>query len=181
MDSGENGKINFSLSGNATDFLHIGKLDGILRTNKDSVTPTMHNYFLNITVTDNGNPPLANTTSVVVTVEKQSEPSIEFNQQVIDMKITENSAQKSELKSVLDYVTHPKDKSVTFEIIDERGGLSFSLNGSNGMVTLVKRIDRELKEVHEFVVRVKINNDDAESDLALVSLLETFTCFTRII
>lgn len=181
MDSGENGLVHFSLSGDATEFLQIDKLDGIVRTKKtDSDRPTKNRYFLNVTATDNGIPPRASTNSLEVRLEQQAEPSIEFKQQVINMTITENSAQNSSLESVSKYVKKNEDKSVTFDIIDERADISFSLDEYDGMVTLKKTIDREIKEVHEFVVRVKSNNDDDGSDMALVSLCQIFTCLTMI-
>ncbi|CAC5412611.1 FAT4 [Mytilus coruscus] len=168
MDSGENGKVHFSIAGNATQFLQIGKVDGILRTKTDANTPPKGDYYLNVTVTDNGIKPLTNTTSLVVIVQQLIEQSIKFMEQKINMKIQENSPHNSPIESVSKYVINTENKNLMFDIIDESADLSFSLHRETGMVTVIKHIDREMKEIHEFVVRVRNTDTTEQSDLALV-------------
>ncbi|VDI58231.1 Hypothetical predicted protein, partial [Mytilus galloprovincialis] len=166
MDSGENGKVHFNISGNATKFLQIGEVDGVLRT---VTNPNPKgNYSLNVTVTDNGNPPRTTTHSLAVIANPLSEQTIKFNKQEIAMHISENSPKRSILESVKKHVSNPKNKTLMFDIIDESGKLSFSLNDTTGIVTLVKDVDREEKEVHEFVIHVQSTDNAEQSDLALV-------------
>lgn len=169
IDSGENGKVHFSIRGNATQFLQIGKVDGILRTKKNAFTPKEGEYYLNVTVTDNGIKPLTNTTSLVVIVQKLIEQSIKFNVQEINMTIQENRPLNSSVKSVLKNVINTENKILMFDIIDESGDLSFSLHRDTGMVNVFKDVDRELREIHEFVIRVRNTENAEQSDLALVS------------
>ncbi|XP_063420961.1 protein dachsous-like [Mytilus trossulus] len=166
-DSGENGKVHFKISGNATQILQIGKVDGILRTvtNENS----KGNYSLLVTVTDNGNPPMTTTQSLVVIVNTlNNEQPIKFTQQEIDMHILENSLKNSPLQSVIGKVSNPKNKTLMFDLIDESGDSSFYLGRATGMVSLKKEIDREEKEVHEFVIHVQSTDNAEQSDLALV-------------
>ncbi|XP_071155009.1 protocadherin Fat 4-like isoform X2 [Mytilus edulis] len=167
LDVGNNAKIHFTIDGNASDFLSIDQNGGILRTKK-SPNPTDGNYSLIIHITDDGSPSLTNSAPMTVKVQTHSKQSLKFNKQEINMTVMENSAQYLTLQSVSHYVSNPDNQSLKYEIIDKSEDLSFFVDESNGTVILTKEIDRERKEVHEFVIRVRNKNVAENSDLALV-------------
>ncbi|XP_052063802.1 protocadherin Fat 3-like [Mytilus californianus] len=168
LDSGNNAKIHFEIGGTAANFLKIDQNGGILRTER-LANPDDGDYSLTIKITDYGIPSLTNTASMTVRVQKHSqEQSLKFIQQEINMTVVENSAHNLPLKSVSKYVDNPDNQSLKYEIIDKSEDLSFFVNELDGKVILIKDIDRELKEVHEFVIRVRHTNNADNSDLALV-------------
>lgn len=175
-DSGENGKVTFSIGGSAAEFLNIDSINGILRTKSDK---NNGNYTLEVIAMDNGNPRKKTTTSVTVTVDKQgTNQRIVFTQQVINMTVKENRPISSLLESVSSKVTKPSSVTLKYEIIDSSSDLAFAVNLDSGMVTLSKLVDRETTEIHEFVVRAKNQAQPTESDLALVSLIIIRQCKT---
>ncbi|XP_052063814.1 protocadherin Fat 4-like isoform X2 [Mytilus californianus] len=167
-DSGENGRVTYSISGTAASFLSIDPSNGILRT-KSSININNNNYTLQVIARDNGNPMKQRSTSVRVTVVKKgTNQPIQFTQQEINMTVKENRQINSPLESVSSKVTNTASVTLNYEIIDSSSDLAFDVNPTSGMVTLSKPVDREKNDIHEFVVRVKNQADNKESDLALV-------------
>ncbi|XP_071155012.1 protocadherin Fat 4-like isoform X2 [Mytilus edulis] len=166
-DSGENGRVTFSISGSAAEFLNIDSINGILRTKSDKDDGA---YALQVIAMDHGNPPKETTTSVTVTVDKQnSNQRIQFTQQVINMTVKENHPIGPLLDSdVSSNVTKPSTVTLKYEIIGNSSDLAFAVNLDSGLVTLSKPVDRETTDIHEFVVRAKNQAQPTESDLALV-------------
>lgn len=166
-DSGENGRVTYSISGSAANFLSIDSSNGILRTKGSSINN--NNYTLQVIARDNGIPMKQRSTSVKVTVVKKgTNQPIQFTQQEINMTVNENRQINSPLESVSSKVTNTASVTLNYEIIDSSSDLAFGVNSTSGMVTLSKPVDREKNDIHEFVVRVKNQADNRESDLALV-------------
>lgn len=169
-DSGENGRVTFSIGGSAAEFLNIDSTDGILRT-KSNANKTNGDYDLEVIAMDNGSTRKQTTTSVTVTVAKQEKKLIQFTQQEINMTVNENRPISSQLERVSSKVRNTDSVTLKFEIIDSRLDLAFAVNQDSGMVTLSKSVDRETTDIHKFVVSVKKDNDPTQSDFALVSLI----------
>jgi len=169
LDYGANGMVTFAISGSAAAFLTIDN-KGILKTTASN-KPNDGSYSLTVTATDMGSPsPLTSSHSMTVTVNQVSTQPITFSRQEIEMTIMENSNIGVEIGTISTEVNKPSGTTVTFEIINEKADIKFSLNSDDGKVTLKGYIDREDNDIHEFVVRVKNKDNDAQSDLALVSI-----------
>ena len=166
-DSGENGRINYTLSDEASEFLEINDR-GVIRINK-SMSPAKKQFPLNITITDNGQPPLSNSINVTVTVISNESggggSTISFTQQEINMYVEEHSSIGKDLGSVAVFVNH-NNKNVSYEIVNDSG--DFKIESQTGKVSTNRVFDREKQDSHDFVVKV---NDSVSSDLAVVSML----------
>ncbi|XP_063420960.1 protocadherin Fat 4-like [Mytilus trossulus] len=167
-DSGENGRVTFSIGGSAAEFLNIDPIYGILRTKSDK---NNGDYALQVIAMDNGKSSKQTTTSVTVKVNKNvvTTQPIQFTQQVINMTIQENRPINSQLESVSSKVTKPSGVTLNYTIIDSSSSdVAFVVHSTSGMVSLSKQVDRETIHTHEFVVLVKNQAAPNESDLALV-------------
>ena len=169
LDKGDNGNVTLAISGSAEAFLTLDS-KGVLKTKALQNNPKDGSYNLTITATDMGTPSsLTPSHSMNVMVSQVSQP-ITFSRQEIMMTVMENSNTGVEIGSISTAVNKTSATSVTFEIISEKTDIKFSLNSDDGKVTLKNYIDREIDDIHKFVVRVKNTVDDAQSDLALVSI-----------
>jgi hypothetical protein len=95
------------------------------------------------------------------------------------MTVMENSNIGVEIGSISTAVNKTSGTIVTFEIVNEKPDIKFSLNSDDGKVTLKNYTDREIDDIHEFVVRVKNKVDDAQNDLALVSIYLIDWCLAQ--
>ena len=178
LDNGDNGKVTLAISGSAEAFLKIDS-KGVLKTKALPNNPNDGSYNLTITATDMGTPSsLTSSHSMNVTVSQVSQPII-FSRQEIMMTVMENSNIGVEIGSISTAVNKTSGTIVTFEIINEKPDIKFSLNSDDGKVTLKNYTDREIDDIHEFVVRVKNKVDDAQSDLALVSIYLIDWCLAQ--
>lgn len=169
LDSGENGRISYNVTGNASEFLSIDDR-GVIRTSTENIPNYNERYLLNITAVDNGKPPKDNSTTmkVVIDLDNSNDQSIKFNQQEINMTIVEGIQIGATLDSVEKYV-NASGFNVLYEMIDDRE--RFIINSTTGMVSTSKCIDREEQNSYDLVVKVKGTNDKSEhSDLAVVRL-----------
>lgn len=172
-DSGENGRISYKISGNASTFLQISDR-GVIKV-KGPPNSYNQQYHLNITAVDNGKIPLKNSSIVAVTFENLSNVTIkhpiQFVQQEIEMFVVENCTNGTLVGSVAGFVNHT-GYDVIFVLLDISA--VFSINCSTGKIFSHGIIDREVKDTYDLVVKVTANIIGAgstipSSDLAVVS------------
>lgn len=84
------------------------------------------------------------------------------------MTIEENKPINTQVESVSSGVIRPSGTSLSFEIVDsDVSKIPLTLT-NDGKVQVSGNIDRESKDVYEFIVKVKNTAANDQSDLSLV-------------
>lgn len=164
-DAGVNGEVTYTISGAA--FLQINGKSGVISTTNQP-TPSNSQYQLIVTATDGGSSPLSSSTTIAVTIDTITTQPVKFNKQEFNMTIEENKPINTQVESVSSGVIRPIGTSLSFEIVDsDVSKIPLTLT-NDGKVQVSKNIDRESKDVYEFIVKVKNTAANDQSDLSLV-------------
>ena len=160
-DSGTNGKVTFALvseNGGAATSFEIGDTDGVLKTKVDLDRERTETYSLRIRATDSA--ALADRKSkeislqVTVMDENDNAPVISSPQRIPEVKediavntvITTFSATDADAGS---------NAIVEFEIVSGNIGGQFSINKDSGVLSAVKKLDRETVSSYQIGIKVK--------------------------
>ena len=160
-DSGTNGNLTFSLiseNGGAVTSFEIGENDGVLKTKVDLDRERTETYSLRIRATDSA--ALADRKSkeislqVTVMDENDNAPVISSPQRIPEVKediavntfITTFSATDADAGS---------NAIVEFEIVSGNIGGQFSINKDSGVLSAVKKLDKETVSSYQIGIKVK--------------------------
>ncbi|CAJ0602376.1 unnamed protein product [Cylicocyclus nassatus] len=94
-DSGENGVIRYTLNG-SLDF-SINAESGIIRTAVPLDRERTSQYDLQVTATDQGNPPLSSSTDITIIVKDVNDNAPEFPQKEYNISLSEETARGSQI------------------------------------------------------------------------------------
>ena len=150
-DAGLNAQLQFKItSGNELNKFAINDL-GFLQLNSSLLYDSIPLFLLTINVTDQGSPPLYNTTQINVTVEDDRRPP-RFNQTFYNVFLPEDSSPGSEVVTV--FAVDPNGDSILYNISAEFASVAsiFRINSTTGVVTTLVELDRESEDAYQFEI-----------------------------
>ncbi|XP_048237750.1 fat-like cadherin-related tumor suppressor homolog isoform X2 [Haliotis rufescens] len=165
-DSGTNGLIILSMSGETDKFYIDGDTVGVLRIKEGASQPVASTtYNFDVTATDKGSPSLSVTVPVSVDVKKiQGNSTVRFSSKDYTFSIVENRLYTTSFGRA--NAAHDANVSVHYTLI--HGG-DFRIDPSSGALTCSKAQDRETVANHTMVVRARDITTNA-SDVAVVTV-----------
>ncbi|XP_071101001.1 protocadherin Fat 4-like [Haliotis cracherodii] len=165
-DSGTNGLIILSMSGETDKFYIDGDTVGVLRIKEGASPPVASTtYNFDVTATDKGSQSLSVTVPVSVDVKKiQGNSTVRFSSKDYRFSIVENRLYTTSFGRA--NAAHDANVSVRYTLI--HGG-DFRIDPSSGALTCSKAQDRETAANHTMVVRARDIATNA-SDVAVVTV-----------
>ena len=155
-DEGVNSNINYAIfGGNTFDTFTINRVTGAIAIQKPLDYEQTQKFHLSVRAQDGGQPPLMNSTTVVVDVidindndpEFYSSPHIGTVLESAEINSTVLNVQASDADSGL-------NKEIVYSIVDAAADLPFFVN-SIGEIKVKSRLDREKGGNYEFVVKAQ--------------------------
>ena len=165
-DSGANSRVTYTLAQPSAEF-SIDPQSGVVRTVSQLF---IGSYTLTIVASDGGTPSLSSMATLVVMVMDANDPP-SFSQPVYRMPIPEDRALNS---LVVQVVATDPDSGVNAELtysIDPQD--QFSIDASNGRITVSQSLDFESQEVYN--LRVYVSDNGIPSLSASATLVVTIT------
>lgn len=151
-DSGENGRISYSIDGgNVGNVFHIDSQLGFLRLAKqlDVHDASSDEYLLQVKATDNGKPRLSSQIPVHIMVNMADNAPPRFVRQDTTAEIYENSPEGTFVTEI----EAMSSSSLLFEIASGNQGDVFFINPSVGIVTVKNNLDFERQKFYNLSVR----------------------------
>ncbi|XP_066556278.1 protocadherin Fat 4 [Amia ocellicauda] len=157
LDRGFNGEVQYSiLTGDTENTFTVDADTGVIRTRKSIDREKTWVYNLTVQARDKGNRFHTGTTLVVVTVLDTNDNAPRFSQ-IFFTEIPENTPVGF---TVIQITSTDADIGVnavsTYMIVNTSGSVPFAIDNSNGYVTVIRPLDREIKD--HYVVRVNAND-----------------------
>lgn len=165
-DSGENGRLNFTItSGNELDHFKIHPDTGNIYTNALLDFETTPSYTIRVKVEDKSH---GNHTDVSIRLIDVNDNDPIFNPPQYYVSVSEDSG-KDEL---LQLNATDKDEfgGLTYTILDGNTNSRFALNPGNGKLRVAGELDRELSDSYNLTVRVTDSGAPERFDTALVAI-----------
>ncbi|KAM6952975.1 protocadherin alpha-3-like [Lycodopsis pacificus] len=163
IDSGLNGKVMCSLTGNVPFELKPSFKENMysLVTKETLDRETVSYYDISITATDYGEPPLSTFKTLSIQVSDVNDNVPEFSQSPLELYLTENNSPGAFIYSVSANDKDLNDNAaVSYRIIRGKGGhndmASFlNINSENGHISALKSFDFETMKTFQFRVVAK--------------------------
>lgn len=150
-DSGENGRITYSIDGgNVGNVFTIDSQLGFLRLGKQlDLHASSDEYLLQVKATDNGKPRLSSQIPVHIMVNMADNSPPRFVRQDTTAEIYENSPEGTFVTDI----EAMSSSSLLFEIAEGNVGDVFFINPSVGIVTVKNNLDFERQKFYNLTVR----------------------------
>ncbi|XP_068571562.1 protocadherin alpha-8-like [Cebidichthys violaceus] len=160
IDSGLNGKVMCSLTGNVPFELKPSFKENMysLVTKETLDRESVSHYDISITATDYGEPPLSTFKTLSIQISDVNDNVPEFTQSPLELYLTENNAPGASIFSVSANDKDLNDNAaVSYRIIRGKGGhndmASFlNINSENGHISALKSFDFETLKTFQFRV-----------------------------
>ncbi|XP_070769926.1 protocadherin alpha-8-like [Enoplosus armatus] len=160
FDSGLNGKVTCSLTGNVPFELKPSFKENMysLVTKETLDRETVSHYDISITATDYGEPPLSTSKTLSIQVSDVNDNMPEFSHSPLELYLIENNAPSASIFSVSASDKDLNDNAaVSYRIIRGEGGhndmASFlNINSDNGQISALKSFDFETLKTFQFQV-----------------------------
>ncbi|XP_073342590.1 protocadherin alpha-8-like [Pagrus major] len=160
IDSGLNGKVQCSLTGNVPFELKPSFKENMysLVTKEKLDRESVSHYDISITATDYGEPPLSTFKTLSIQVSDVNDNIPEFSHSPLELYLTENNAPGASIFSVSASDKDLNDNAVvSYHIIRGESGhndmASFlNINSDNGHITALKSFDFEVLKTFQFQV-----------------------------
>ncbi|XP_030251995.1 protocadherin alpha-8-like [Sparus aurata] len=160
IDSGLNGKVQCSLTGNVPFELKPSFKENMysLVTKEKLDRESVSHYDISITATDYGEPPLSTFKTLSIQVSDVNDNTPEFSQSPLELYLTENNAPGASIFSVSAFDKDLNDNAVvSYRIIRGESGhkdmASFlNINSDNGQISALKSFDFEVLKKFQFQV-----------------------------
>ncbi|XP_046573465.1 protocadherin Fat 4-like [Haliotis rubra] len=167
-DIGENGAVNFALTGTGSNYFAVEKSNHNQFTIKTSgtlvdreVTPYV---VLTLTGTDNPSNPQTGTTTLNITVMDINDNTPQFNPGTTVFSVEENAGPTSITTLTATDKDEGRNGQVSYSLVEGGFGL-FAVDESTGAVSTVKEIDRENRDVFNLSIEAR---DQGSPSLASV-------------
>lgn len=153
-DSGDNGRLTFSITSMEGVFA-LDPTSGALVLLAPLDFESQQQYYLNISVADQGSPPRTSHTEIVIRVTDANDNAPHFLEPLPMLSVVENSPASTVVGQLLATDADSLDRGLlTFSIVTGNENGHFSIVTSSGELTLAKSVDREVQELHELMVEV---------------------------
>ncbi|KAM8732954.1 protocadherin alpha-8-like [Acanthopagrus schlegelii] len=160
IDSGLNGKVQCSLTGNVPFELKPSFKENMysLVTKEKLDRESVSHYDISITATDYGEPPLSAFKTLSIQVSDVNDNTPEFSHSPLDLYLTENNAPGASIFSVSAFDKDLNDNAaVSYRMIRGESGpndmASFlNINSDNGQISALKSFDFEVLKKFQFQV-----------------------------
>ncbi|KAM9311065.1 protocadherin Fat 2 [Gastrophryne carolinensis] len=138
-DSVSAGKLSFQFSGgNSQGFFILNPNTGLITTtDKHLDREDKEEHILEVTVSDNGTPPLQSTSRVVIQVLDVNDNTPTFSQKLFTVLLPER-ATSSNLASIYRLIASDRDKGINGQVtysITEQEGAAFTIDSTTGVVS----------------------------------------------
>ncbi|XP_029020737.1 protocadherin Fat 4 isoform X2 [Betta splendens] len=153
-DFGLNSEVEYLITGgNSSTKFKLDKTSGWI-TVASSLTSDMNKiFYIDITASDKGNPPLSAPASVRIAVTEENHHTPEFSQSQISATVPESLAVGTAIRTLS---ARDKDKDtnglITYNINAGNDKGLFALNSKTGVLSLARPLDYEEKQQHELKV-----------------------------
>ncbi|XP_070539254.1 protocadherin Fat 4-like [Ptychodera flava] len=137
-DSGENGKIVYSVDDAEHSQTFSIDSSGVVRVNRDKPTNTERITF-NITARNNVSPALFDRATVAIDLEHESK-TFAFDVEHYVFKVTEN------VDADLGKVRVLNSSGITYKLAFDVPGINITVNSTSGVITLISPLDREINQ-----------------------------------
>ncbi|XP_050406886.2 protocadherin Fat 4 [Patella vulgata] len=174
-DSGQNGEIFYKIveESNMDGLFNISKSSGLVTIAKNT-TNYKSFYFLNISISDMGNPPRSTNIDLNVTVDEVSGAlslSLRFNTTEISYTVQEEDKNPHDLWHIGEFVKKDENKDISYKFVgDSQSGHNVSIY-KNGTLNNKHTFDREKKDLYQLIIQVYDTNDSSISDIVLVNII----------
>uniref|UniRef100_T1K1W7 Uncharacterized protein n=1 Tax=Tetranychus urticae TaxID=32264 RepID=T1K1W7_TETUR len=162
-DIGENARITFSIDENSE--FKIDPMTGSIVTNKQLDRERVAGYTLVVTATDNGSPPLADTTNVEIEVMDVNDNAPKFKQDSYQASISEDCLIGTRVTQVQatddDYGLNGQIR-YTFNGGNDGDG-AFIIDSASGIIRTNKALDRESTAKYELIAIALDNGIPSQS------------------
>ncbi|XP_030621258.1 protocadherin alpha-C2-like [Chanos chanos] len=177
-DSGENGEVDvhisnelpFTLKESSDNFYHLLVSEPLDREQ-------VPEYYITITVTDRGSPPLSDNETIVLELLDVNDNVPQFSQSFYTIPVMENNAPGALLSSLtaLDPDLHENQYLVYFiiekEIVNTSMSMLFSINPENGNLYALKTFDYEIEKEFLFHIEARDSGVPPLSSNATVHII----------
>ncbi|GLH14886.1 Fat-like cadherin-related tumor suppressor homolog [Gryllus bimaculatus] len=151
-------RLSFRITaGNPESYFSIDRETGIIRTTGRKLDrENQAEHILEVTVSDNGSPPLSSTTRVVVTVADVNDHAPQFEQSFYKIQIPESTSHDLPLFQVLGYdLDEGPNGDITYSIKSGRGIGKFRIHPKTGVVYS----QRGFQEGQEYDLRIRAQDN----------------------
>ncbi|PFX22302.1 Protocadherin Fat 4 [Stylophora pistillata] len=154
-DSGSNGRIRYSLTGNHKEVFSVDPISGKLKVAKWLDREEVEIYILNVSASDQSDPSLFAYTEVYVNVLDKNDNAPQFNPSSYSMSVSEGSGIHSNIVTV---TATDKDFGsnalLTYAILSGDDDRTFSIH-PNGTIYNLKEFDREKKSSYFLTIMAR--------------------------
>ncbi|KAK3610573.1 hypothetical protein CHS0354_009013 [Potamilus streckersoni] len=164
-DEGPNADIRFSITGGNTGLtFSIDPIDGQIRVLRKLDYEDQKDYQLRILAQDSGSPVRTNSTTVWVRVQDVNDNDPIFQTSPIRGSVLESEKQGSPVQTVrASDRDSGKNGELVYSISNSSSGLPFTIDPVTGIISVVAALNRETKDMYNFVVIVKDKGDPPRS------------------
>lgn len=171
-DTGRNARIRYGIAGDHTDAFLIDPLSGNLKVARRLDRESVEVYILNISVVDQGTPPLSSFVEVYVNVLDRNDNPPKFIQSVYTTSVSEAAARHSSIVSVSatdkDFGTNAL---ITYTILSGNSDRTFFIR-PNGTIYNLKKFDREKKSFYTLSVMARDQSKPLVSQLSSTATVQ---------
>ncbi|XP_067685582.1 protocadherin Fat 4-like isoform X2 [Haliotis asinina] len=172
-DSGENGVVNFALTGTGSNYFAVEKSNHNQFTIKTSgiridreVTPYV---VLTLTGTDNPSDPQTGTTTLNITVTDVNDNTPRFSNGTTVFSVEENAGPTTITTVTATDEDEGPNRQVSYSLVE--GGFGFfEVNGSTGAVSTVKEIDRENRNIFNLSIEARDQGSPSRASVLAITV-----------
>uniref|UniRef100_A0A3B3TF36 Protocadherin Fat 4 n=1 Tax=Paramormyrops kingsleyae TaxID=1676925 RepID=A0A3B3TF36_9TELE len=164
--------MEYSISGgNSSSKFHLDSLSGWITVSSSVASDVSKGFHIEITATDNGNPPLSCKATVRVQVTEENLSTPEFSQNHVTATVPESFSIGTTIRTLL---ARDGDSAVngrvTYGIISGNEEDYFSLNSTTGALSLSQPLDYEKKKSHTLRISATDGGWIARTGYAMVTI-----------
>ncbi|XP_033742376.1 protocadherin-9-like isoform X1 [Pecten maximus] len=151
-DSGPNGRVDCTISGNNFELSPVGDKGFIVRVNRSLDRETREVQNISVVCRDHGSPVLSSSLHFLVRILDENDNEPVFNQDTYFAFVEENSKIGAMIKQVgATDIDVGRNAVVYYYLTDDAQG-RFAINSNSGVITTYTHFDREQRNHYEFTV-----------------------------
>lgn len=153
QDSGNNGEVSYSLSGELADLFQINPDTGVITAAVSFDREVAETVLVDVIAHDKGSPSRSSSALVRITILDVNDEKPIFSHSAYSFEVMENLAPGAEVGAV---AAHDRDSSiygeVTYAILPTDGSDLFDIDQKTGVISTVKALDREVVSTYYLTV-----------------------------
>ncbi len=159
QDTGANGQIRYELHPEGRDYFQIDPKTGVIRANVRFDREVKPNLEFRVLASDLGDNPHTATTTVLLTIMDENDESPRFTLQRFVFNVEENVPVNTEVGQVTAADGDlPPNNQFFFGVVEEDVHGVFMLDPKNGVITTLKELNREDRDVYSMLAIVYSKN-----------------------